>query len=64
MRHYTSWLGYHTGVAIADNVTGPLRKDSRGRIFEGGHLTVFNGPDGGTWFSYRDESRNQAHALL
>jgi len=43
---------------------GPYKKDSRGRIFEGGHLAVFNGPDGRKWFSHRGESRNKAHGLL
>ena len=63
-KNHPDWLGYHTGVAVADSVLGPYQKDSRGRIFEGGHLAVFDGPDGGRWFSYRGEARNQARGLL
>jgi len=63
-RNHPDWLGYHTGVAVAENVMGPYQKDPRGRIYEGGHLAVFNGPDGGKWFTYRGESRNRAHGLL
>ena len=61
---HPDWLGYHTGVAVADSVLGPYRKDPRGRIFTGGHLAVFSGPDGRRWFSYRGESRNKARGLL
>ncbi len=63
-KKHPDWLGYHTGVAVADHVRGPYRKDPRGKIFTGGHLAVFNGPDGRQWFSYRGESRNPAHGLL
>lgn len=63
-KNHSDWLGYHTGVAVAKNVLGPYQKDPRGRIFEGGHLAVFDGPDGRKWFSYRGESRNNAHGLL
>jgi len=62
--NHPDWLGYHTGVAVADRVMGPYEKDSRGRIFEGGHLAVFDGPEGDKWFSYRGEARNQARGLL
>ncbi len=61
---YPDWLGYHTGVAVADRVTGPYLKDPRGRIFEGGHLAVFDGPENRKWFSYRGEGRNKARGLL
>lgn len=63
-KNHPAWLGYHTGVAVADRVMGPYQKDPRGRILEGGHLAVFGSPDGGKWFSYRGESRNQAGGLL
>jgi hypothetical protein len=33
-------------------MAGPWRKDPRGAVFFGGHLAVFDGPDGGKWFSY------------
>lgn len=36
------------------------RKDPRGRVFEGGHLAVFAGPDGRSWFSYRGEQKGAA----
>ncbi|BDI28446.1 hypothetical protein CCAX7_004970 [Capsulimonas corticalis] len=48
--------GYWTGVAYADNPLGPWRKDPRMKLFEGGHLTVFKGPDYRYWFGYRGES--------
>jgi len=63
-KSHPEWLGYHTGVAAADHVLGPYRKDPRGRIFEGGHLAVFDGPDGGKWFSYRGEAPNAARGRL
>jgi beta-xylosidase len=63
-KKFPDWVGYWTGVAVSDSPMGPYKKDSRGRIFEGGHLAVFNGPDGRKWFSYRGESRNKAHGLL
>ncbi len=46
---------YWTGAAYADNPLGPWTKDPRGKVFEGGHLNVFDGPDGRKWFSYRRE---------
>ena len=46
---------YWTGAAYADNPLGPWTKDGRGKVFEGGHLNVFDGPDGRKWFSYRRE---------
>jgi hypothetical protein len=51
-------------VAYADNVRGPWKKDPRGRLFLGGHLAVFPGPDGRRWFSYRGESNSSARGLL
>jgi hypothetical protein len=56
--------GYWTGVATADSPLGPFRKDPRGKIFLGGHLAIFDGPDGRKWFSYRGENANKAHGLL
>lgn len=61
---FPEWIGYHTGVAVADKVMGPYKKDDRGRIFTGGHLAVFDGPDGRKWFSYRGETDNAARGLL
>ena len=46
---------YWTGAAYADNPLGPWSKDPRGKVFEGGHLNVFDGPDGRHWFCYRRE---------
>lgn len=46
---------YWTSVAYADNPLGPYVKDGRGKVFEGGHLNVFDGPDGRKWFCYRRE---------
>ncbi|BDI28444.1 endo-1,4-beta-xylanase [Capsulimonas corticalis] len=47
--------GYWAGVAYADNIRGPWRKDPRGQVFLGGHMAVFQGPDGQDWFAYRGE---------
>ncbi len=55
---------YWTGVAYADSPRGPWHKDLRGKVFEGGHLAVFTGPDGRNWFSYRGESPNTARGRL
>ena len=52
---YPNRIGYWTGVAYADNPMGPYTKDPRGRVFFGGHLSIFDGPDGRKWFSYRKE---------
>lgn len=51
----TSADGYWTGAAYADAPLGPWHKDPRGKVFGGGHLAVFTGPDGKNWFSYRGE---------
>ncbi len=56
--------GYWTGVAYADHPLGPWRKDPRGRVFWGGHLAVFDGPDGRPWFSYRGEKVPATRGLL
>ena len=50
------WVGYWTGVAYSDSPLGPWTKDSRGKVFLGGRLAAFDGPDGRKWVSYRDES--------
>ena len=62
--NFPGWLGYWTGIASADSPLGPWKKDPRGKLFAGGHLAVFDGPDHRKWFSYRGESRNNAHGLL
>ncbi|MEO7718297.1 MAG: family 43 glycosylhydrolase [Capsulimonas sp.] len=56
--------GYWTGVAYADNPLGPWRKDPRVKLFEGGHLAVFQGPNDRPWFSYRGESGGPAAGRL
>ena len=63
-KKHPDWLGYWTSVAYADKVLGPWKKDPRGRLFLGGHLTVFGGPDNHPWFSYRGESGDKTHGLL
>ena len=57
-------LGYRTNVAVADSMGGPWRKDPRGWVFFGGHLAVFDGPDGRKWFSYRWEKDSRARGQL
>lgn len=61
---FPDWLGYHTGVAVSDQPLGPFTKDPRGRVFTGGHLSVFNGADQRKWFAYRGETDNGARGLL
>lgn len=56
--------GYWTGVAYADAPLGPWHKDPRGQVFEGGHLSVFDGPDGGKWLCYRVEHEARTRGLL
>ena len=63
-KKFPDWLGYWTAAAYADTIQGPWKKDPRGRLFRGGHLTTFDGPGGRTWFCYRGESENAAHGLL
>ncbi len=59
-----AFLGYRTSVAYADSMSGPWRKDPRGQVFFGGHLAVFDGPDGNKWFSYRWEKDSRARGRL
>jgi xylan 1,4-beta-xylosidase len=56
--------GYWCGVATADSPLGPWTKDPRGKVFFGGHLAVFDGPDNHKWFSYRRERANDGRGLL
>lgn len=56
--------GYWAGIAYADNVMGPWKKDQRGQVFHGGHMAVFDGPDGRFWFSYRWEMSDRHRGLL
>ena len=55
--------GYWTSVATADDPLGPWTKDARGQVFEGGHLAVFDGPDGRKWLSYRREQNAPGRGL-
>ena len=55
--------GYWTGIAYADSVAGPWRKDPRGLIFWGGHTALFDGPDKRKWISYRVEDRDEKRGL-
>ena len=54
--------GYWVGAAVADNIWGPYRKQPQ--IFLGGHIAVFQGPDGKEWFSYRGESGGKCQGRL
>lgn len=54
--------GYWVGVAEADTILGPYRKQPQ--VFLGGHIAVFTGPDGREWFSYRGESGGKAQGRL
>lgn len=56
--------GYFTGAAYANSPMGPWKKDPRGKILEGGHLAVFDGPGHVHWFSYRDEAPNRGRGRL
>jgi len=56
--------GYWTGVAYADSPFGPWTKDVRGKVFEGGHIAVFDGPGGRKWISYRSEYEDRDRGLL
>jgi xylan 1,4-beta-xylosidase len=58
------YRGYWVGAAYADTVMGPYRKDPRGKVFFGGHIAVFDGPDDRKWFSYRWERDNRARGRL
>ncbi|HEY3282186.1 MAG TPA: family 43 glycosylhydrolase [Armatimonadota bacterium] len=61
---YPELLGYRTGAAYADKVMGPYKKDPRGSVFFGGHLTAFDGPDNRKWLSYRWEKDDTMRGLL
>ena len=56
--------GYWVGAASGDNAMGPFKKDPRGKVFNGGHVAVFDGPDGRKWFSYRWEKDAKFRGLL
>ena len=56
--------GYWAGVAYADSPLGPWTKDPRGKVFWGGHVAVFDGPDGRLWFSYRGEMHKEVRGFL
>ena len=47
---------YWTQLAYADHPMGPWKKDPKAQVFKGGHLTVFDGPGGHKWYSYRHEN--------
>lgn len=56
---------YWAGVAYSDTPMGPFRKDERGRIVFGGHLTTFDGPDCRPWYAFRGERPDpQTEGLL
>ena len=63
-KNYPEDFGYQTGVAYSDHPLGPYTKDPRGKVFQGGHLTVFEGPDNSKWFSYRWEKDNRIRGRL
>jgi xylan 1,4-beta-xylosidase len=63
-KNYPHFEGYKTGVAYANSPFGPWKKDARGQIFYGGHLAVFDGPEGAKWFSYRIEDQANTRGLL
>ena len=52
------------GRGLCRPCAGAVEKGSRGRVFLGGHLAVFRGPDEKPWFSYRGESGGQAQGRL
>lgn len=54
----TDPMEYWTEVAISDNLSGPYT--AYPKIFPGGHIGVFTGPDGKDWFSVRGEKRGQS----
>ena len=49
---------YYIDVSYADNPMGPWTQDERPGIFWGGHGSVFDGPDGRWWYSYKNEKFN------
>jgi hypothetical protein len=56
--------GYWAGAAYANDPMGPWTKDPRGKVFWGGHMAVFEGPDGGHWFCYRGEEHRETWGRL
>lgn len=54
--------GYWVGAAVADNIWGPYRKQPQ--VFLGGHIAVFQSPDGKEWFSYRGEAGGKSQGRL
>ena len=54
--------GYWVGTATADNIWGPYKKEPQ--VFLGGHIAIFEGPDGKEWFSYRGEAGGICQGLL
>ena len=56
--------GYWTGAAYADSPTGPWKKDPRGPVFLGGHLSAFDGPGGQRWVAYRSERDDATRGRL
>jgi beta-xylosidase len=61
---YPKLYGYWTGCAYAKHIMGPWKKDPRGAVFWGGHLSLFNGPNGRPWFGYREEAYRRYWGLL
>jgi xylan 1,4-beta-xylosidase len=61
---YPRLYGYWTGCAYARHIMGPWKKDPRGAVFWGGHLSLFKGPDGRPWFGYREEAFRRYWGLL
>jgi hypothetical protein len=53
---------YWVGAAVADNIWGPYQKQPQ--VFLGGHIAVFQGPDGKEWFSYRGEAGGKSRGRL
>lgn len=54
--------GYWVGAAVAESIWGPYRKQPQ--VFLGGHIAVFQGPDGKEWFSYRGEAGGKCQGRL
>ena len=54
--------GYWVGAAVADDIWGPYRKQPQ--VFLGGHIAIFQGPDGKEWFSYRGEAGGKSQGRL
>ena len=55
---------YWSGVAYAHSPMGLFIKAKTGLAFWGGHLAVFNTPDGRHWFSYRGEKLKDTRGFL